>query len=190
MRLDAAVPVLPLAGVVPFPQSPHPYLVSAPVGGAGGRAAAFYQPAFSPMADVGVIAEVLPCGEGGLLECTPLDRVRRTSDGALDVVADTPLDESAAEEAARLHGELWTLLATLRGADAADGPLTSLRPGAASPSHASLALASCCELGTAEQQRLLETVDTIERLRSLEVALREAAGVVAARAALASLNFS
>ena len=138
MRFDAAVPVLPLAGVVPFPQSPHPYLVSAPVGGAGGRAAAFYQPAFSPMADVGVIAEVLPCGEGGLLECTPLDRVRRMSDGALDVVADTPLDEAAAEEAARLHGELWTLLATLRGADAADGPLTSLRPGAASPSHASL----------------------------------------------------
>ena len=151
MRLDAAVPVLPLAGVVPFPQSPHPYLVSAPVGGAGGRAAAFYQPTFSPMADVGVIAEVLPCGEGGLLECTPLDRVRRTANGALDVVEDTPLDEAAAEEAARLHGELWTLLATLRGTDAADGPLTSLRPGAASPSHASLALASCCELGTAEQ---------------------------------------
>jgi hypothetical protein len=183
---------LPLAGVVPFPHSPHPYLAMAP--GAAqlttGPVALFHQPAFGPRAQVGVLAAVHP--DGDVLECQPVTRVRSRADGGLESVRDAALSADDAAAADRLHSELWQLLGELAPAASPEPArtLAALRPGVGSASVFSLALAAVCELEPHEQQRLLETVSTLDRLAFLRKRLREAASIQSARRALARLQIA
>jgi len=61
------------------------------------------------------------------------------------------------------------------------------RPGVGTPEAFSMALAAVCELEPREQQRMLESTSTLERLTELQAALREATGLSAARASLEKL---
>jgi len=194
--LNLITTALPLAGVVPFPRCPLPYLASAPhlTAEPFERVALFHKPAFGrPLADVGVVATVQPADGDGVLECEAVARVRRRADGGYDLVVDDPLSGADLARAGLVHLEIWRLMASLdpnaaTGQEEDERTLASLRPGLAPPSDFSLALASVCELDIEEQQRMLETVCTLERLAFLEEVVQEAAGMNAARAALAQLQ--
>lgn len=189
--LHSVVVSLPLAGVVPFPHCPFPYLAMAPGAAAPtGAVALFHQPAYGPRAQVGVVAAVHP--QGDVLECQAVARVRAREDGGLDPVRDAPLSAADAAIADRLHAELWQLLGELEPAASPEPAhtLAALQPGVGSASEFSLALAAVCELEPYEEQRMLELVSTVDRLSLLKERLREAAGILFARRALARLQLA
>ena len=147
---------------------------------------------------MGVVARVTHVAADEIIECEPVARVANREGGGFHLVEDVPLSQADSAEAEHLHAELWRILSELRSLDKADADvsadwhqhLNDFRPGVVSPSEFSLALSSMCELEATDQLRLLESVDTLERLIFLKEAFREAVSIKAARASLAQLQFA